>query len=320
MKHIGKILLALLLCAGMLASFGAPALAERDLVAEAETIEFDPDAYTDILLDVPYLDDGEKYHMVDLYGTQTAESPLPVLVSIHGGAFFGGSRGTNTKHSIFFAERGYAVVNTDYARIPRHGDFKTAVQDLFASYHWIAEHAEEYHLDLNNIFLHGDSAGGFYAILTVAIFSSPELQEYFGVTLPDFTFRACVTTCPVADIMGLREGLEQEEGFAAFTANKIGSDILLNDDLMNHLDLMQNVPAEAFEGLYMMTTPTDDTTGRDVVTFDAYLTEHGVAHTLMVYEGVEKELRHTFNIGDAELPESKVANQDMVDYLNTFIQ
>lgn len=292
---------------------------EQSVLERAAQIQHDPENYSDIILDVPYLDDGEKYHKVDLYGTACAEV-MPTLIEVHGGGFIGGSRGNNAKHCIFFAERGYKAVATDYAKIPRNGSFVDAVQDLFASYHWVADHADEYGFDLNNMFLSGDSAGGYYVLLTWAIWQSEELQEYFGVTVPNFTFNGIVTTCPVAELRSMQRDLDMESGPNAHMAKKIGADILLDEDLMSHLDLMTAVPAHIFDNLYMLTTPGDDVTGESVILFDSYLTENGVPHTTVSFEGVENELGHTFNISKADYPESMVANQNMVDFCNALLK
>lgn len=290
-----------------------------ELLARAAEIQHDPDNYTDILRDVPYLDDGIDYHQVDLYGT-SSEEVMPLVIEVHGGGFIGGSRENNTAHSVFFAERGYKVVATDYPRIPRDGDFADAIRDLFASYQWVADHADEYGFDMSNVILSGDSAGGYYVLLTCAVWNSPELQEYFGVTVPDFQFNGFVTTCPGANIRGMQDDLKLESGIHAHTAQTIGEDILLNEDLMSHLDLMQAVDPQVFSGLYILTTPGDEVTGDDVQIFDSYLTENGVPHTTISYEGVENELAHTFNISHPEYPESLVANQDMVDYCNSLLK
>ena len=296
---------------------GAPS---RDIVALAAEIEFDPDNYTDIILDVPYMDDGEDYHLLDLYGTQSYDGVKPTVIEIHGGGFIGGTRGNNSGHSIFYAERGYKVVVPDYGKVPRHGDFKDAIQDLFSAFHWVEENADAYGFDLNNIFLSGDSAGGYYTLLCCAIFHSGELQEYFGVTLPDFKFATYVTTCPAADYRDLRSHLQDESGPKAHMAQSVGEELLMDDDLMDHMDLMMNVEPEAFAGIYMMTTPTDTMTGEEVQTFDAYLTEQGIEHTTLSYDGVENDIIHTFNISHADYAESKVANQDMVDYLDAHLK
>lgn len=41
---------------------------------------------------------------------------------------------------------------------------------------------------------------------------------------------------------------------------------------------------------------------------------------MISYDGVENKLGHTFNISYAHYPESKVANQDMTDYLNAHLR
>ena len=292
----------------------------QDILARAAEIEFDPESYTDIILDVPYMDDGKDYHLLDLYGTQSYDGATPTVIEIHGGGFVGGSRGNNAGHSIFYAERGYKVVVPDYSKVPRHGDFKDVAKELFTVFRWVEENADTYGFDLNNIFLSGDSAGGYYTLLCCAIFHSSELQEFYGVTLPGFEFTTYVTTCPGANFRANRDYLALESGPHAHIAQTLGEELLMDDDLMDHMDLMMNVEPEAFTGLYMMTTPTDTTTGEDVLVFDAYLTEHGVEHTTISYDGVENEIQHTFNISHADYAESKVANQDMVDYLNAHLK
>lgn len=212
------------------------------------------------------------------------------------------------------------MVATDYPGIPRDGNFTDAIQDLFTSYQWVADHADEYGFDMSNVILSGDSAGGYYVLLTCAIFHSEELQEYFGVTLPNFEFQGFVTTCPVANIRAMQEYLESEEGVLGHAAQKIGADILLDEELMSHLDLMQSVEPQAFEGVYMLTTPDDAVTGEDVQVFDRYLTENNVPHVTVSYDSVENNLVHTFNIGHTGYAESLVANQDMVDYCYSLLQ
>ena len=153
------------------------------------------DSYTDIISDIPYIDDGNENHMLDLYGTSNISENTPVVVEVHGGGFIGGNKTTNKEHSIILANNGFEVVTPDYVKLPDNS-FVDAVQDLFAAYQWVADQADTYHFDLNNIFLDGDSAGGYYVLLTQAIWNSPELQEYFGVTVPNYNFSAIITSAP----------------------------------------------------------------------------------------------------------------------------
>ena len=142
-------------------------------------------------------------------------------------------------------------------------------------------------------------------LISMAIMHDPALQEYFGVTLPPYEFSGYVTTCPAADTLSMRNDLgEDKKGPAAYTANTIGADILMDDDLMAHMDLFTCTDPHVFEGLYMMTTPSDKTTGEAVVKFDQYLTEQGVEHICNSYEDDENQLLHVFNISNTGWKES----------------
>lgn len=277
-------------------------------------------AYGDLISDVAYIDDGDANHTLDIYGSDKSE-PTKTVVEIHGGGFIGGNKTTNTDHSIVFADAGYVVVTPDYSKVPRGVSFPDVIRELFTVYQWVGEHAEEYHIDLNNIFLSGDSAGGYYVLISMAIMGDPALQEYFGVTPPAYAFSGYVTTCPETDIMRNRDYLgEDKKGPAAYTANTIGAEILMDDELMSHMDLFTCTDPGVFEGLYMMTTPADTTTGETVVKFDQYLTEQGVDHILNSYENQENELLHVFNISHTDWVESIAANNDEIAFMEGLLK
>lgn len=307
-------LLAIGLISGLLMTSCGNSNNEATETTEEATIDMSA-PYDDIISGISYIDDGQTYHMLDLYGTQSVDAPTPVVIEVHGGGFIGGNKETNTNHSIFFAKSGYTVVAPDYIKVPG-GSFVDAIQDLFASYHWVEDNADKYNFDLNNIFLSGDSAGGYYTLLTDAIMHSESLQEYFGVTPPSFTFTSYITSCPATDILALQESYNS----GAFIAKTIGEALLFDDDLMSHMDLYSIVDPEIFKGVYMMTTPTDTTTGPDVQKFEKYLNDNNVEHTFASYDGTENELKHVFNINKAEYVESIKANQDIVDYMDSLLK
>ena len=278
-------------------------------------------AYGDLISDIAYIDDGDANHTLDVYGANGKSEPTKTVVEVHGGGFIGGNKTTNTDHSIVFADAGFVVVTPDYSKVPRGVSFPEVIRELFTVYQWVGDHAEEYHIDTNNIFLSGDSAGGYYVLITMAIMRDPALQAYFGVTPPSYAFSGFVTTCPDTDIMKKRDNLgEDKKGPEAYNANTIGAEILMDDDLMGHMDLFSCTDPAVFEGLYMMTTPADVTTGESVMKFDAYLTEQGVAHILNSYEGQENELLHVFNITHTDWAESIAANQDEIDFMNGLVK
>ena len=270
--------------------------------------------YEDVQYDVPFVDDGQDYHTLDLFGCQTAEEARPVVIEVHGGGFIGGNKDSNVMHCVGYAENGFVVASIDYCTVPKEGTFKDAVQDLFAAYNWVAETAEENHFDLNNVFLSGDSAGGYYVLLSDAIWHSEELQKYFEVTLPAYTPSGYALTAPETDIAGKKEDLGKG-GVAGHVADVLGEDILTDEDLMSHMDLYTAVDPEIFTGIYMLTSTEDDTTRASTLKFEEYLNENGVEHTFVDYESEGSRLIHVFNISNPEYPESQKANQGLADYM-----
>lgn len=281
-----------------------PAAAQEDLAG----------GYEDVQYDVPFVDDGLDYHTLDLFGCQTAEEAKPVVIEVHGGGFIGGNKDSNIMHCAGYAENGFVVASIDYCTVPKEGTFKDAVQDLFAAYNWVAETAEENHFDLNNVFLSGDSAGGYYVLLSDAIWHSEELQKYFEVTLPAYTPSGYALTAPETDIAGKKEELGKG-GVAGHVADVLGEDILTDEDLMSHMDLYTAVDPEIFTGIYMLTSTEDATTRASTLKFEEYLNENGVEHTFVDYESEGSRLIHVFNISNPEYPESQKANQGLTDYM-----
>lgn len=319
LKKVIALTATLTLTLGMCA---VPVLAEDAETEFNEIIgadtEAEADAGEDMLADVAYIDDGDEDHTLDIFGAQAATDPMPVIVEVHGGGYVGGHKGINTEHAQFYAENGYVVVAPNYTHVPE-GTFKTVVQELFTVFHWMENNAEEYHFDLDHVGISGDSAGGYYVLLTAAVMTQPELQEYFEVTPPEFEFSAVVTTCPGTDILAMRDNLGKD-GPDGFVAGKIGEDILNDEDLMSHCDLYSIINPETYPAVYMVTTPGDDTTGAETLKFDQFLTDNGVDHTLVSYEDEGSGLVHVFNITKMEYPESQKANADIIAYFDSLLK
>ncbi len=273
----------------------------------------------DILTNIPYLEDGNEAHTLDLFGTQESTEPMPGVIEVHGGGYIGGSKEINTEHAAYYRDNGFVVAAPEYSHVGNGISFKDVVQELFASFHFVADHAEEYHFDLDRMFISGDSAGGYYILLCSAIQQSPELQEYFEVEALPFEFKAIIATCPGTDVIALRDSLGAE-GPSGHIADTIGEEILNDEELMSHLDLYSIIDPETYPYVYIVTTPDDTTTGAETLQFEEYLTEKGIAHELHSYESQGSRMKHVFNIINMEYPESEQANADIIAFMNQKLQ
>ena len=287
------------------------------LVFSFSSYAFAEEVTLDYLKDIPYIDDGDEDHLLDIFGFEEDVAKKPTVIEVHGGGFFGGTKETNTDHSRVYAENGFAVVTPNYTHMPE-GNFQTLMEEIFEVLHWVEDHAEEYHLDLDNIFMSGDSAGGFTVALAALLLTNDDVRAMYGVELPGYEVKAFVLTCPKVNVPGDRDELGKKNGFRSFAAERIES-VLMDDEMMAKVDIL-NLIDERYPYVYLMTTPDDAILYDEVIQFDQFLTEKGIDHELHVYESEENKLMHVFNISDTTWVESIKANTDMVEYLKSKIQ
>ena len=118
-------------------------------------------------VDIRYVDDGHKLHLLDVYRPEGAEGKLPTIVDIHGGAWVYADKELNKKYCMHLAKEGFAVVNLSFRLVPEV-NFAGSVKDIFAALEYVKTHADELGIDLDNMFITGDSAGGHKEGIVVA--------------------------------------------------------------------------------------------------------------------------------------------------------
>jgi acetyl esterase len=93
------------------------------------------------------------------------DKPSPVMVAVHGGGFFQGSRAFGVANLRWFADHGWTVVSIDY-RLARDDrtTWNVATHDVQCALAWTASHAQELNIDLDRLTLTGGSAGGTLAM------------------------------------------------------------------------------------------------------------------------------------------------------------
>lgn len=150
--------------------------------------------------DIPYLDDGDTYHLLDIYIPENAGTRLPVLLDIHGGGWMYGTKEINRCYCHRLAKQGFIVASINY-RLAGKVLFKEQIKDIFAAFSWIGENMKSYPADMDNIFLTGDSAGGHFACVCTALTKSEKLRKEFDIYDNPLQFKAVGATSPVVDLL-----------------------------------------------------------------------------------------------------------------------
>lgn len=150
--------------------------------------------------DIPYADDANTYHLLDIYVPENAGVSLPVMIDIHGGGWMYGTKEINKCYCHRLAAQGFVVVSINY-RLAGTVLFKEQIKDIFTAFKWISENMGSYPADMNNVFLTGDSAGGHFACVCTALTKSEDLRKDFGIEENPLEFNAVGATSPVVDLL-----------------------------------------------------------------------------------------------------------------------
>lgn len=148
--------------------------------------------------DISYIYDGSIYHLLDVYVPEGTTGKLPVIFNVHGGSWCFGTKEDYKRYCMDLSKRGFAVVSFSYTLAP-DATYYEQVQEAYQVMHWMVENVDKYHLDLNNVFAIGDSAGANLCGVIVNITYDDELRKLFKVEVP-FPFRAMCLNCPASEL------------------------------------------------------------------------------------------------------------------------
>ncbi len=240
----------------------------------------------------------------------------PVIVSIHGGGWFYGTKHTYEFWAAHMASLGFAVVNFSY-RLPPEVEFPGELDDVSRVMVWVADNAEKYHLDRHNVFVIGDSAGGQMALQYMTAITNPRFNEYFDYPVPDLTFRAVVTNCGASFL---------DQQVAAMQAAPANDPMALVQQAYFTPDSLSRNPQRLRTEEYMTTAlpPILIVTGnadfiRDCsVRLDGYLLAKGIKHEFRSYGTPDNPQQHVFNY-DMKNPVGLQACADEADFLRRHI-
>ncbi|MGX7149900.1 alpha/beta hydrolase [Enterococcus ureasiticus] len=147
----------------------------------------------------------------DLYYPKGTDKCLPTIINIHGGGFFYGDKELYRFYTMYLATQGFTVVNFNYRLAPKH-QYPAPLEDTNALMNWLIKHGKEYHIDLDQLFLIGDSAGGQLVEQYATMTSNLTYAQTFPFKLATVHFKAVAMNCG-AYFIGQSGAINQEFPF-----------------------------------------------------------------------------------------------------------
>ena len=221
---------------------------------------------------------SDPKQVFDVYYPVGTDRPLPTIVSIHGGGYTYGTKEVYQYYCMSLAQHGFTVVNYSYRLAPKY-KFPAQLEDTNAVMSYICSHAEEYHIDKENIFFVGDSAGGHLNAQYSAAVTNPDYAKLLNLDIPAFTLRATALNC------GVYEGTDAVSGQMNYCLKTAAEEEL---DIIGHI-------TEAFPPSFVMSA-TGDMCLPYARPMSEALTENGVENELHIYGDETEKPPHVFHV------------------------
>ncbi len=259
------------------------------------------------ILDIAYIDDGERAHLLDIYYPKETTEKLPVIVDIHGGGWMYGYKEINKNFCLKVSEKGFLVASINYRLAGGNIRFDDQVRDIFSALKWLSENLEKYPADLNNVFLMGDSAGGHFSCVTTAVNLNEDMQKDFGVTYCGLDFKAVAAICPAVDLISPN------------IIMNINVPVLLGEKhrkskYRKYLDVAQIISSD-FPPFYV-NTASGDFLRKQCYRLKELLDTHKIEHKFHDFKEKEndKNLLHVFNVVNPFSPAGDQANTEIAEF------
>jgi len=163
-----------------------------------------------------YVGDGNTKQMLDLYIPAGVNSPTPLIIHIHGGAFMGGSKGVSEQGSFrTLYNDGYICADINY-RLSGDSIWPAQLFDCKTAVRYLKANADLYHIDTCRIGMIGESAGGHLVSITGTTGNDPSVE---GLHLGSAGVSSRVQA--VVDLFGPTDFLQMDghEGIGCSSAN-----------------------------------------------------------------------------------------------------
>lgn len=276
---------------------------DAGLVMPADIVRYDDIAYGD----------NPKWQLLDVYRPKDKEGMrLPVIVSVHGGAWVYGDKERYQYYCMSLAQRGFAVVNFTYRLAPEY-KFPAPLEDTNLVFTWILNHDKEYGFDTSHIFAVGDSAGAHILGLYTDACTNKEYAAEYSFKVPDgFAPTAIALNCGKYEIT-------LEGDFTDERTKLLMADFLEEQGNPKELELINVIRhvTEKYPPVFLMTS-VGDFLREQAPLMAAKLASCNVPFIYRFYGDCNNKLGHVFHC-NMKLDEAKLCNDEECNFFKEFL-
>ena len=142
-----------------------------------------------IITEIRYSDNYPNSFLDMTYPDENREASRPTFIYFHGGGFFGGSKSIGdplagsdaTALLDDICAGGFNLVNIDYVLVPEY-HFPAPLIQANEAFQFLLDHADEYHLEMDQMVIMGSSAGAIMTSQLGSIITNPDYAAALGIS------------------------------------------------------------------------------------------------------------------------------------------
>ena len=260
--------------------------------------------------------DKAREQYLDIYQRKDRDmsKKAKVFVYIHGGGWIGGIPATREAFTTKIAEAGYFVASISYGDAPKYSH-PAIIENVYKALGWLKDHAEEYNIDMDEIFVGGESAGAHLSAMAGAISTNPEYNARFNLDerSRNQKIKALVLNCGVYDMeKSISTGFKN---INIYTQSYCGGTPVsdLDEDLKKEISPIHFV-TENFPPTFAISAENDKLA---VLTFDLVEKLYDLGVPVETYHGEGKWAVHAFAVSQG-FKISKEAMQGTLVFLQKY--
>jgi acetyl esterase/lipase len=126
---------------------------------------------------------------------------LPVFVYIHGGGYVSGSPEQRETFVSRIAAAGFFTVNIFYGYAPAYGH-PHSIRNIYDALAWLKNNQDKYNIDLDRLYMGGESAGAYFTAMAGAVSSNEEYRNrlHLNPVSQGLVFKGLILNCGIYDI------------------------------------------------------------------------------------------------------------------------
>lgn len=258
--------------------------------------------------DFSYLDDGDDFYNFDIYYNEEIKGKsIPTLINIHGGGLVYGTKELDKNMNVEFARRGFNVLGLNY-RLNPSVNLREQISDIIACLTYIYENYQDLGLSMERTFISADSAGCYLAMAAFAIINSRKLQTLFDLECPDIEINGMIFISPMTRL---------EDSGSLSRINDLIVDALDKKELKAYAENIIPILDEVNICPILIQTSSEDFIRDHSYKLREYLDKRDVFYEFIDFgKGKDYELGHVFPVCYPKYPESLMAIEQMVLFLN----